>query len=235
VHSFNVGMQLQQAVEKSRNQKWKVELSTAISADNARRIDVKYHLSCWVKNVQCSVKTCSENEDHTLDEKNIGIVASDIEFVSLVLNMTNLKSTYSDNGVRNILPTTHLIKEKISFHIDDVHFMKAKCHSESDQIFSTAVRDAAMEGARLKTTESSIRQLFDSASILQGAIADKNPWIFERELNTDDAEKHVPKALYAFIRRLMEGPATSITTEMVRSATIHRDVLTISQNIMCCY
>ena len=94
-----------------------------------------------------------------------------------------------------------------------------------------------MEDAMAKTTESSIRQLFDSASILRGAIADKtkHPCIFEVELNTDDAEKYLPKALYAFISWLLQGPATSITTEMVRSVTIHRDVSAISQNVMYCY
>ena len=66
------------------------------------------------------------------------------------------------------------------------------------------MQEAAMEDAMGKTTENRIRQLFDSASVLRGAIADKTkyPWIFEGELNTDAAENHVPKALYAFIRWL---------------------------------
>ena len=36
VFSSNAGMQLQQAVLKSSNLKWKVQLSTAISADDTR-------------------------------------------------------------------------------------------------------------------------------------------------------------------------------------------------------
>ena len=63
--------------------------------------------------------------------------------------------------------------KKISSHIDDVHFMNVKRRNESDRVFSTAVRDEAMEDAKAKTTESSIRQLFDSASVLRYAIADK--------------------------------------------------------------
>jgi len=140
-----------------------------MSAYNARAIDVKYHLSCWVKNVQRNVNTCSDNKDQTLDDKNIGIVASDIEFV----------------------------REKIPSHIDDGHFMKAKHRNELDRLFSTAVRD---EDPMAKTIESSIRQqLFDSASVLRGTIADKtkHPWTFEEELNTDDPEKPVLKVLDA--------------------------------------
>jgi len=51
---------------------WTGQVSTAINPDYARAIDVKYHLFCWVKNVQRSVKACS---DHVLDETNIGMVA----------------------------------------------------------------------------------------------------------------------------------------------------------------
>ena len=71
---FNAGMQLQQAIEMSSNQIWKVKLSTT----------TKFLILLGEeKNVQRIIKLCSENEDHTLNEKNIGIVVSDIEFVSL--------------------------------------------------------------------------------------------------------------------------------------------------------
>ena len=88
-----------------------------------------------------------------------------------------------------------------------------------------------------KTTESDIRQLFKSASVLRAAITaqNKHPWEFKGELSNKDAEQHVPKALSAFIRWLVAGPAANIETDTVRSATIHRDVLTISQNFMYCF
>ena len=163
VSSFNAGKQLQKAVDESSNQKWKVQLSTAISTNDARAIDVKYHLSCWVQNVQRVKKKGFKNIHHTLEEANVSIVASDIEFVCLVctllqdgkvLNIMDLKSVYSRilraNDVPDIELSTHDIKEKITSHIDDVHFMKAKCRNESDHVFSTAVRDAAMEDAIAK-------------------------------------------------------------------------------------
>lgn len=49
---FNAGRRLKEAVDASGNDKWKVRLSTAMDAEDARAIDVKYHLPCWVKNVQ---------------------------------------------------------------------------------------------------------------------------------------------------------------------------------------
>jgi len=70
--------------------------------------------------------------------------------------------------------------------------MKSKLRSESDRVFSTAVHDAALEDAMAKTSESDIRQLFESASVLQDAVArqNKDPWEFNGELSNDDAEKH---------------------------------------------
>jgi len=147
-----------------------------------------------------------KEKERAQKETNVAIVASDIEFVRLVrgllqagnvLNMTDLKSAYSSilesNGAHHIVqPTTQGIKEKISSHIDDIHFMKSKLRNESDCVFSTAVHDAALEDAMAKTSESDIRQLFESASVLQDAIArqNKDPWEFNGELSNDDAEKH---------------------------------------------
>ena len=64
-------------------------------------VQLKYHLTCWVENVQHGIKNCSENGDdtYTLHKTKIGIIASDIEFV---LNMTDLKIGYP-NGVHQIM------------------------------------------------------------------------------------------------------------------------------------
>ena len=63
----------------------------------------------------------------------------------------------------------------------------------------------------------------------------RQPWKFDVKLSTDDAESHVPKLLYTFIRWVVEGPTTKIQPESVRSAGVHSDVLAISQNILYCF
>ena len=85
--------------------------------------------------------------------------------------MTDLKSSYSSilesNGAHHIVqPTTQGMEEKITSHIDDIHFMKSKRRNESDRVFSTAVRDAAMEDAMAKTSESDICILFGIDTLL---------------------------------------------------------------------
>jgi hypothetical protein len=51
VTSFNSGKKLRAAVAASDSDIFKVRLSTAIDPKDAHAIDVKYHLPCWVTNV----------------------------------------------------------------------------------------------------------------------------------------------------------------------------------------
>ena len=51
VCTFNAGNKLKAAIELSENSIYKVRISTAISPNDARAIDVKYHLPCWITNV----------------------------------------------------------------------------------------------------------------------------------------------------------------------------------------
>ncbi|KAK7063074.1 hypothetical protein SK128_020338 [Halocaridina rubra] len=87
VCTFNVGKQLQKVVDESKNQTWKVQLSAVITEDDARAIDVEYHFSYWVQNVQRGATSSSENRDYAQQEANVGTVVSDIEFVSLICTL----------------------------------------------------------------------------------------------------------------------------------------------------
>ena len=148
VSSFNAGEQIRKAVEQSANETWKVQLSAAINADDARAIDVKYHPACWVKHVQRAPKRDSQDRQRPAEDTNVGVIASDIEFLSLVkslltdgteLNMSELHSTYCSiletHGV-NILPQVRDVKQKISSHIDNVHFKRPKSRRKSELVFN---------------------------------------------------------------------------------------------------
>ena len=52
VCTFNAGRKLRDAVAASNNDRWKIQLSAAVDVSDARAIDVKYHLQCWVRHVQ---------------------------------------------------------------------------------------------------------------------------------------------------------------------------------------
>lgn len=177
--SFNAGKQLKEAVQKSNNPQWKVQLSAAINADDARAIDVKYHLKCWVQNVQRNKNACDESQDLEKREHNVGVVASDIEFIGLVrsslqagevINMLDLKSVYStilgSNGVHNVQISGKDIKKKISSYIQHVQFIKPKRRTDPDLVCLSKVCNAAVEEVMTKTTYDHMLKLFESASIL---------------------------------------------------------------------
>ena len=230
VSTFNAAEQLRNVVGESNNETWRVNLSANISANDARAIDIKYHLPCWVKYVQRAPKRGRDDtaQTHSGEETNVGIIASDIEFICLVksllndgpISMAELRTTYSmlqKNGVHN-RHCNYSMKKKLVNHIDDIHFMKPKRRNESEQVFTTALRDVALEKIMTQSAERDIRQLFESASILRKAIENqtRHPWEFEGTLSASDAENHVPKILYSFIRWVLQGPIQSLQTEAVQ-------------------
>jgi hypothetical protein len=60
VTSFNVGKQIHEAVALSENSEWKVKLQP-LDPHDARAIDIKYHLYCYVKNVQRMEKNVNDS------------------------------------------------------------------------------------------------------------------------------------------------------------------------------
>ena len=71
VSTFNAAEQLRNVVGESNNETWRVNLSANISANDARAIDIKYHLPCWVKYVQRAPKRSRDDAAQThSEEKN---------------------------------------------------------------------------------------------------------------------------------------------------------------------
>ena len=136
-----------------------------------------------MKHVQRTPKRVRENKSETISAKkiNVGIVASDTEFVCLTrnllsdgpVNMTELHMAYTNilqkNGVHS-QTVDRSMKDKLRAHIHDIHFVKPKCRNESEVVISTSLRDAAIDELMSQSIEEDIRQLFDSALILRRAI-----------------------------------------------------------------
>ena len=81
---------MRKAVECGSNDKLKVQLSTALDAKDARAIDVKYHLPCWVQNVQRASATHMEismASGANSSSETMETITADIEFLTLVKGM----------------------------------------------------------------------------------------------------------------------------------------------------
>ena len=112
-------LHLHSAIEKSKNEAYRVELNTTLNPTDAHAIDVQYHNKCWSHNVTRVLRKvdpeCGECE--TADK-----VAADIEFISLaeetlldgmVLSMADLHATYINTRTSNCVRHPDCSREKV--------------------------------------------------------------------------------------------------------------------------
>ena len=107
ISAFNTGDQLRKVVESSNNEQWKVNLSAAVDPKDARAIDIKYHLPCWVKHVQ---RSHQDSQAELEEDKAISIVSADIKFYyfmntllnsGAILNIADVHQAYKDIFIAN--------------------------------------------------------------------------------------------------------------------------------------
>lgn len=116
VTSFNAGETLRAAVKRSSSDTLQVRLSTAIDPKGAHTIDVKYHLKCWMKNVEHvlsrSTKTSTEDEERPQRDstEHQRYVLAETEFFSMlgeslqegsILQMADLEKVFSEIKTAN--------------------------------------------------------------------------------------------------------------------------------------
>ena len=140
--TFNAEEKLQQAIKAGQSDDLRVRLSTAINPSDARAIDVKYHLPCWVKNIDRVLKPKTSHDDPEECEKhcnysNSSIIAPHIEFFSLlkkllaegsILTITAVQDAYINimktNGVLHPEVDRKKLKKLIQEHIPDIKFSR---------------------------------------------------------------------------------------------------------------
>jgi len=75
-----------------------------VDPKDARAIDIKYHLPCWVKHVQ---RSHQDSQAELEEDKSISIVSADIEFYyfmntllnsGAILNIADVQQAYEDIG-----------------------------------------------------------------------------------------------------------------------------------------
>ena len=101
--AINASQSLNEAIEKSGDERLRVKLSTSIDPKDGHAIDVKYHGRCWTKNVTNIIRRNSDKPD--INSSVAAEVAAEVEFLSLaechmldgnVPNMAELKDAYID-------------------------------------------------------------------------------------------------------------------------------------------
>ena len=159
-------------MQRSNNDDWKIRLES-LDAKDARAIDIKHNLSCYVRYVPISETVIAPDDS---DSNRTRTIAA--EFYSLVkkadkegkvFTITDVSTTYKDilkSIVITNIPTRRQLKEQIADNISDVQ-----------------------------------RSIFNAANVIRDDIIQMrtNPWKFEG-LDITDRDKHIPHTLYSLIR-----------------------------------
>ena len=243
VCSFDVGKKIYDAVQISDNDEWKVRLQ-AISPNDARAIDVKYHLPCYVKHVQRQPQQQTLNP-HQVDQNQRTILA-DIEFFNVLKNVLNSGNIVSMNDVTNtyigirrmhgvvggkLIQNKH-VKDLIKTHLENVEFSRPSAR-QSEMLCSKTTKDSAIrKEIDSRSMEQNMKSIFECANTLRKDIlrGRETPWVFDGSLNSGSRDDNVPASLTALLRWVLEGPSMSLADE--RANHIDRATINIAQNIM---
>ena len=253
VTTFNADEKLKSAVDASGSDTLKVKLSTAIDPKDARAIDVKYHLKCWVTNVdrvlskgQKASTSCTTTQTEASTEEKQKLALAEIEFFSMlhslladgsVLGMSTLQETYINirkkNGVDNPEISRPTLKQRIKEHFGDVQFGKPLNRTESERVYLKTVGDVAMQqvidAAEYQKDNTEI--IFKCAKLLRKSIATMplDGWTFQGSLLNSD--EHIPPQPFSFLRWLVIGPTPNIENRG-RDEKVHREIKTIADVIL---
>ena len=246
ISAFNTGDQLRKVVESSNNEQWKVNLSAAVYPKDARAIDIKYHLPCWVKHVQRSHK---DSPVELEEDQAISKVSTDIEFnyfmntlldSGAILDIADVQQAYKDiataSGAEDPTISRRNIKRKLVENVPDIEFCRSPRVNQPDRVYSSKTKKTAIDDLDKTTRDASgdMRVVFDCARIIRHDIATSHkhqPWKFTDSLAEQD---HIPKSLETLIRWILIGPRSSLESTQ-REQSVQLLTKTIAQNIMFAY
>ena len=214
VSTTSAGNSIRTAVQVLGDARLQTKLSTAIDANDATAIDIKYHKNCYLKNVTNVLRRLESSSD-----EDSGKSAAKVEFLDITrmalregkpLNMAELEAMFTsilqENDVADPSCSRKALKQLISSEIPEAEFHRPKRMNESERLTSKEIRDESimlLEEAVSK--DDSMKAIYDAAAILRKCINKSKKWVFTGRF--DDAnDNHVPKELYCFFRWIVQGP-----------------------------
>lgn len=242
------GEKIRESVLNSSNEELKVRLNTSINSSDARAIDIKYHLPCYVKNVQRScVKNCSLSSTDELLKKS-----ADIETISAVdcqirggdiLSIVNIEHEYNDLlkdfGINDELCSKskrRYLKDIITSNIDHAEFVSQSNPNQPQLIKSNKVEKDIIHDVieYNQTSEAELKTIFETAKIIRKSILKyRNQNSLNLSTGIIPTEKDIPCELFSLIKWILGGYKHDFTvcTTKKQSSLEHLSIVN-SQNIM---
>jgi hypothetical protein len=241
VQSMNVGRQIKEVVEKSNNREWQVRLQP-LNPDDARAINVKYHLYCFVKHVQ---RAGSSEQATVSNDDAINKMSVNNEFCGILRSMLSDGSFQPMDIVRGMYEqlleshslgkkcTSQEVKAKI-MHLmpGEVDFSRPFVNRPEKLCSSAAGIAAIQEAAKLiPNAEQDLAVIMKCATIVRRDILAgvEKKWAFRGSLTEEEQGKHVPFTLQMLMKWIIQGTCEGA---QVRSNEIEKASMRLSKNTM---
>ena len=241
-----------QAIHITQNPVLMTRLNNAISPSDAHALDVRYHKPCWTQHVFRVVRDDARNQP-TLTTADLPMqTLCLIELINIVdiqtqnkayLPMDAIETTYismlgGNDEAQKHTPTLkqQWLKDKMLSELPSVTSVRQKDRRKSSVLYCPEACEEDMVHTSMMQDHVSemenTKMLYKTAKLIRRRITD-----FIMETNQTDTvtvsstKEDVPTELYSLIRWILVGPEEELQTEM-RSRTVDRSALTISQNII---
>lgn len=244
VSTFSAGQSLNEAIRLSGNDVLRVKLSAALNENDALSIDIKYHKTCWLRNVSNVLRGKQSSAEGTgLDF--ISQAAARIEFLAItqtalrdgqILTMSDLQSTMEEALTENEASETTCSRKKLKSLLEsvipDIEFHKPKRRNEPERVSVKETRDEAIHLAESMNAKCNkdMKVLIDAAAYLRKAINRGKRWEFTGTL--DDANDIVPEELLVFSRWLIQGSKSLNTLSKKKTEDVKKRAMSLSQTMI---
>ena len=241
VSTFSAGESLRAAIEFSGNDKLRVKLSTAVDANDAHAIDIKYHKNCWLNNVTNVLRKPSSSSAES-STNVVSEIAGKIEFLVMtemalsegqIITMSELQNAFEGileaNNVSHPTCSRKVLKQLLQNEIPEIEFHKPKRVNEAERVTIKKSRDAAIQLSETVNTACAeeMKILYDAAGILRKSINKCKKWVFTGSLD-DICSDNIPEELYSFFRWVIQGPKTDLSAKE-KSEDVNKRAMSLSQ------
>lgn len=213
VSTASAGQSIRAAVQVLGDARLLTKLSTAIDANDAHAIDIKYHKNCYLNKVTNVLRHLESNSD-----QDSGELAAKVEFLDITkmalregkpLNMAELEVMYGsvlrENDVVDPSCSRKALKQLISSEIPEVEFHRPKRMNEPERVTSKEIRDESILLEEAFSKDIGMKTIYDAAAMLRKCINKCKKWVFKGRFDDID-DTNLPKELYCFFRWVVQGP-----------------------------
>ena len=227
--SSNVGVSIQDIVDVSGNERWKVNLAHIIADADFLSRDIKYHKHChtanWRKYVQAKQRA-TNREPSVQADSTLQFISAEIEFSAelqdsldqgSILTLSEVTTQYNnkmlDHGIQNQQITRALLLAKIEEQISNFTITVAKGRKPAVIYSRETVRSAIDTVVEEHDVRRDMKVIFRCSKLIRQSILQSrksNPWTFNGSL-TNCEEQCVPAELVTMMMWIVQGAQTAMT------------------------